>query len=222
MAKIKYIIFDLDGTLLNTLQDLADAVNVMLDYFKLPHKTLEEIRLAIGNGVKVLCRKCLPSHYTNNQYLEGFEIFRNYYLNHSNDHTKPYDNIILTCQNLKQKGYKIAVATNKLNEAAQELVHIYFGDLFDYIQGTSEKVPTKPSPDIINIICQHLNIKDKEEILYIGDSDVDYQTACNSNINLALVTYGYRNKKELIEKTKRDDLIFLDSPLDLLVYLDNN
>lgn len=214
----KLIIFDLDGTIIDTLEDLKNAVNHALKLKNYPERSLEQIRLAIGNGVGKLVARSLPDNENNLDYEYVLSEFRKYYSVHSDDFTKPYDGVYEELINLKKECYLLAVATNKLNDIARELVEKFYPSMFDIIQGDQIGMERKPAPMMINTICQKLNIN-KKDAFYIGDTDVDMQTALNSEIDFVLVTYGYRTKEELKILCPHQPTI--DSIKDLSKYLKN-
>ncbi len=192
----KLIIFDLDGTLLDTLTDLQNSVNFALGAFSFPLKDKEHIRLAVGNGVAKLMERSIPNGTANPQYFSCLENFKNHYAKHYDDETHPYEGIKETVLKLKKLGYKTAVATNKINSVAHELVNKYFSSCFDYVLGDIDGVPKKPHPTMINNIIKHFNFN-KEECFYIGDTNVDEQTGLNAQIDYVLVSYGFRTEEEI-------------------------
>ena len=212
--KTKLIIFDLDGTLINTLKDLNNAVNYALDKYNYPHRTLENTRNDIGNGVAKLMERSIPNGIENTNYKEALQVFKDYYRIHYFENSLPYNGIKEVLIELK-KNYKLAVVSNKFDEGAKKLVNFYFPNIFDAIQGQVDYLRTKPSPDLVNKVLKELDIK-SEESIYVGDTEVDYLTAQNSTILPILVSYGYRTKKQLLDKTKGSPII--DEPSDLLKY----
>ena len=192
----KLLIFDLDGTLVDTLVDLKNAVNHALLLNNYPERSLEEIRKAIGNGVAKLVARSIPNGVDNPDYEYTLSEFRKYYSVHSNEYTKPYPYILDTLINLKQQGYLIAVATNKLTDIARPLLNGFYPNIFDYIQGDEPGMDRKPAPMMIETICLKLGV-DKKDSFYIGDTNVDMETTENSKVDYVLVTYGYRTKDEL-------------------------
>ena len=195
----KLLIFDLDGTLLDTLGDLQNSVNFALSKKNYPLRSLEQIRLAIGNGVSKLVERSIPNGANNPDYIETLEGFKHHYSENYKAITKPYDGVIETLKTLKNN-YLLAVCTNKVQDVAEELIHLFFGDIFDFIQGDMELVNKKPAPDMINRTVKSLGIS-KTDCLYIGDTEVDEQTAKNSQVEYVLVSYGYRTLDELKIKT---------------------
>ncbi len=209
----KLLIFDLDGTLMYTLTDLRNAINHALKRYGYPPRDLEFVRKAVGNGVQVLNERCLEGGASNPDFDNVFSDFKVYYKEHSQDHTKRYPFILKTLQNLKKKGYLLAVVTNKTDSVAKELIINSFGDVFDMIQGDVDYLKKKPDADMVNYVINTLGV-DKKDVCYIGDTNVDHDTAYNAEVDLVLVSYGYRTKEELINYGYHDPIV--DSPKDLL------
>lgn len=194
----KLVIFDLDGTLLDTAKDLSIAVNFALKIKKFPCKSQIFIKKTLGNGVRNLIRRCIPKSASEEDYLETLRIFREYYLEHLDIYTKPYHYVKKCIKQLKSEGFKLAVASNKMDSASKYLVEKFFPGYFDIVVGDNKTLDRKPSPDMVNFICSNLQI-DKKDVLYIGDSDVDEKTALNSKVEYLLLTSGYRSEKVLNE-----------------------
>ena len=195
----KLLIFDLDGTLVDTLVDLKNAVNHALLLKNNPERSLEQIRKAIGNGVAKLVARSIPNGTDNPDYEYTLSEFRKYYSVHSNDFTKPYPGVLNQLINLKSQGYIIAVATNKLTDIARPLLEGFYPHIFDFIQGDEPGMDRKPAPMMVESLCQRFNIS-KKDAFYIGDTNVDMETAENSGVDYVLVTYGFRTKEELKEQ----------------------
>lgn len=195
----KLLIFDLDGTLVDTLVDLKNAVNHALLLKNYPERSLEQIRKAIGNGVAKLVARSIPNGTDNPDYEMILSEFRKYYSVHSEDNTKPYEGVHEQLINLKSQGYILAVATNKLTEISRPLLNGFFPNIFDFIQGDEPGMDRKPAPMMIEKLCERFNVN-KKDAFYIGDTNVDMETAENSNVDYVLVTYGYRTKEELNEQ----------------------
>ena len=191
----KLIIFDLDGTIINTLIDLKNSLNHALFLHNLPPRTLEQTRKAIGNGVSKLIERSIPETISKEEQRIMLQDFRKHYLIHAADNTLPYDDVFNLLVRLKNDGYKLSVCTNKLQEAAEQLVNKMYPNLFDIIVGDQEGLRKKPEPDMVELVLKKLDIQ-KTEAIYIGDSEVDKQTAVNSGIDYIVETYGYRTKEE--------------------------
>ena len=196
---VKAVIFDLDGTLCDTVEDLADAVNYALFKVGCPNHTTENIKTFIGNGNKNLIIKSLPEGKSDiNTVSLASDFFFEYYRAHFADKTKAFFGIDEILCTLKQNGVKLAVCTNKEEGMAKAVVKSLFGDLFDIVIGNSDRFPLKPAPDSSIHIMESLGVK-REEILFIGDSDVDIITAKNAGVMSVGVTWGFRSKEELVE-----------------------
>lgn len=193
---IKAIVFDLDGTLLDTLLDLQKSVNFALKSLQFPEISYEHARISIGNGTTMLMRRCTPNNISEQKQKEAFDLFSKHYAIHYNDTTKPYKGIKELLSKLKGLGYKLGVISNKLDPKAKELVNYHFPNTFDAVQGTYLDKPKKPSKIITDMLLQSLNING-EEVLYIGDTEVDLECANNGNMSFLLVGYGYRTPEEL-------------------------
>ena len=213
----KAVLFDLDGTLLDTLQDLQEAVNFSLEKHGYPTRGLEHVRKSIGNGVAKLIERCLPNGEKTNDYEEVLKDFREYYLAHANVHTKAYSGMKETLLSLKEKGYFLAVITNKLDKAANKLIEQYYPYIFDFVLGDVPNLQKKPNREMIDFVIKGFNL-DRENTLYVGDTNVDYETATNSEVKVLLVTYGYRTKEEL--KEYHYDCPQVDSPKEILEFLE--
>ena len=204
---MKYIIFDLDGTILDTLQDLTNAVNYGLSSFNLPTKDIDFVRLAIGNGTKVLIKRCTPCDISEEERNKVFDIFKDYYFKHFTDNTKPYPGIYEMLLKLKETNkIKLVVLSNKDDDLTKQLINKEFPRVFDIIQGSYIDKPRKPDPYLINKIFNENNIN-KEDCLYIGDTNVDKETAESAGIEYRLVNYGYRTKEELEKMCPNDTSI---------------
>lgn len=192
---MKTVIFDLDGTILDTLVDLKNAVNHALNFYNYPEKDLEYVRKAIGNGTQVLIKRCTPCTIKEEEYKAVLKLFKEYYLSHYADYTRPYVGIKDLLESLKGKCH-IAVVSNKDNDLTQNLINKEFPGLFDIIQGSYLDRPKKPDPYLIDKILDENDIN-KDECLYIGDTNIDKESALNAGLEYKLVSYGYRTKEEL-------------------------
>ena len=195
---INTVIFDLDGTLTDTLADLKNSVNYALAKFGFPERNSDEIRSFVGNGVGKLVYRSVPEGTDTQTAEKCLEVFKEYYKNNSCVETKPYDGIVELLEELKKRGIKTAVVTNKMHEAAAEIVELFFGGLIDITIGQSENIPPKPAPDSVFLALERLGVS-KENAVYIGDSEVDCITAKNSGIPCIGVTWGFRDRGVLEE-----------------------
>lgn len=200
MKQYSTYIFDLDGTLLDTIQDLATSVNYALRQCHMPERTLDEVRRFVGNGVRLLMIRAVPGGEDNPRYQEAFDIFRSHYLEHSLDTTAPYPGIIDMLERLKAGGKRLAVVSNKFDTATKKLIHHFFGNLIEVAIGENEVagVRKKPAPDTVNEALHQLGVG-KEDAVYVGDSDVDLQTARNSGLPCISVLWGFRDREFLLE-----------------------
>ncbi len=190
------VIFDLDGTLLNTLEDLTDAVNFSMAENGFPTHSTEDVRSFVGNGIKKLIERSVPKNCSEEMLQKCFENFCTFYEKHMNDKTKPYSGIIQMLRELKKSGFKTAIVTNKADFAAQALCKGIFGDLIIVTVGASENTRHKPYPDTTLKALRKLGAK-AENAYFVGDSDVDVQTAANSGIDFIGVLWGFRSKAVL-------------------------
>ena len=194
----KLVIFDLDGTLLDTIADLAESTNHALKQLGYPTHNVETIRTFVGNGINKLLERALPLQ---EQTEENVRLMRShfvpYYDVHNADLSSPYPGIVHLLEDLQEKGIMIAVASNKYQEATVKLVKHYFPMInFIEILGQREGINVKPDPSIVFDILQKANVN-KEEVLYVGDSGVDMQTAINAGVDAVGVTWGFRPRTEL-------------------------
>lgn len=196
--KFKTIIFDLDGTLLSTLEDLRDSVNSVLESNGFPTRSLEEIRTFVGNGVGRLMRLAVPETCTDEEVSVYLEAFKQHYSLNMRNKTKPYDGIIELLDRLIQKQYNLAIVSNKFDAAVKELARDYFGDRIPVAIGESPNVKRKPAPDSVFKAVEELGT-DLEHAIYVGDSDIDIITAKNAGIPSIGVTWGFRSRKVLEE-----------------------
>ncbi|MCI5501193.1 MAG: HAD-IA family hydrolase [Lachnospiraceae bacterium] len=215
MKRYKAVIFDLDGTLLNTLEDLTDAVNHVMRQFNYPEHTIEEIRSFVGNGIKLLIERSLPDGKDNPEFDKIFSEFKLYYTSHCQIKTRPYDGIMELIAALKEQGYKLAIVSNKNQSAVTELNNIYFSDYISTAIGEKEGVRKKPAPDTVIKALSELGIS-SDDAVYVGDSDVDRETAENSNMDCISVTWGFRDRK-LLESL--NPYAIIDKPAELLNYV---
>lgn len=194
----KLAIFDLDGTILNTLEDLADSTNYALSVNGMPERTIDEVRRFVGNGIHKLIERAVPQGSTEEQVEQVFVTFKEYYKDHCAVKTRPYDGIMELLKTLKENGTLTAVVSNKGDFAVQILCKDYFPGLFDFAVGERAGIRRKPAPDSVLAVLEQFQIP-KEEAVYIGDSEVDIQTAKNAGMKEIAVTWGFRPEKFLKE-----------------------
>lgn len=214
----KIVIFDLDGTLLNTLDDLADSTNYALSKFGYPTRTVEEVRQFVGNGVAKLIERAIPEGKNNPNFEKCLSIFKENYAQNMYNKTAPYVGILDMLANLKTKGIKIAVVSNKFDLAVKELCKKYFGGYIDFAAGENEAqgIKKKPAPDTVLTVLKEFNLS-PENSIYVGDSDVDIMTAKNSNMPCISVTWGFRDENFLL---KNGATILISSPDEIYNHLD--
>ena len=200
--KYALAIFDMDGTILNTLDDMTDSLNEILTKYKLPLHTVDEVRFMVGNGIPKLVERALPDGRSNPDFDRILADFIAYYEKHCAIKTAPYDGVVDCIKTLRAAGLKIAVNTNKVEPAAIALCDDYFPGLFDIISGSRPGMPPKPAPDGIYEILKRAGMDGKAEgqrAVFIGDSDVDMQTGMNAGLDVIGVDWGFRGKKFLEE-----------------------
>ena len=196
--KYKAIIWDLDGTLMDTLQDLYLATNHALQTYGMPERTLDEVRRFVGNGVRRLIQLAVPQGEENPLFEDVLKEFKAYYVVHCQDNTDLYDGIADTLKALKQQGKKMAVVSNKLQKGVDELYRDYLSSTIDVAIGERPGMQRKPAPDMVDLALQELGVT-KDEAVYIGDSDVDIMTARNAGLPCISVLWGFRDKDFLIQ-----------------------
>lgn len=195
----KLAVFDMDGTILDTLEDLKDSTNFALERCGYPTRSYDEVRRFVGNGIRKLIERAVPKGLTVEQIDRVHEVFTEHYKVHCADKTKAYDGIKPLLEKLRASGVKTAVVSNKADYGVQELCKEYFDGLFDYAVGEREGIRRKPAPDAVNEALRVLGI-DKSEAVYIGDSDVDFETAKNAELPCISVLWGFRDEEFLREK----------------------
>lgn len=209
---IDTIIFDLDGTLLNTLDDLKDSTNYALKACGFKERGYEEIRGFVGNGVRLLIERAVPKNTDGAKVDECFEIFARHYDKNMENKTRAYDGIESMLKIVKERGYKTAVVSNKYDSAVKKLVNERFGKYISLAVGESETVRKKPAPDGVWAALESLGAT-RERAVYVGDSDVDAMTAKNAALRFIGVTWGFRDRA-LLESLGADRII--DSPAELV------
>ncbi len=190
--KYELVIFDLDGTILDTLEDLTDSVNHALKKYGYPVRTIEEIRSFVGNGLLMLARRAIAPETDETVIQEVLAEQKAYYKEHCSDKTRPYEGIVELLGGLKEAGCKLAVVSNKADYAVQILCEQYFPGIFHMAVGEKENVRKKPAPDSVNAVLEELQV-DRSRAVYVGDSEVDIETAQNAGLEAVLVSWGFRD-----------------------------
>lgn len=211
MNTYKTYIFDLDGTLLDTLNDLHASCNYALRTHGMPERSVEEVKQFVGNGVKKLMERAIPNGLDNPLFEETLQTFRQHYLLHNLDTTRPYPGIMEMLGKLKEQGKNIAVVSNKFYTATQDLCKHFFGDTIQVAIGEREDIKKKPAPDTVLEALRQLQAT-KQDAVYVGDSDVDVETARNSGIPCISVLWGFRSKSFLLS---HGATTFIESPSEL-------
>lgn len=214
----KFVIFDLDGTLLNTLDDLAAAANHALEVMSLPTHPVEAFRMFVGNGVPKLVERMTPEDLRHDAALSARlrQAFDDYYGPHGQDLTQPYDGVILLLDELLKQGIKLAILSNKPHEFVKTLVPHYFGDRFAAVYGQRAGYPAKPDGSLVAEVLAALGGK-AEEAVYLGDSGVDMDTAKNGGVFSVGVLWGFRGREELLKHGAR---ALIERPEELLALLE--
>lgn len=205
-------IFDMDGTILNTIDDIAGAINYVLDIHGYPRRTVDEVKSFVGNGLKRALELSLPDGVAGDVLNQLFTELVAYYNEHSNITTRPYEGIVEVIHKLREQGKIVAVVSNKRVEAVRDLCDIYFAGCFDMALGDQDGIARKPAPDMTNMVIEHYGIH-KDKCVYIGDSDVDLMTARNTEIDCIAVTWGFRTREFLVE---HGATMIIDRPEELL------
>lgn len=213
-ATYKLAIFDMDGTILNTLTDICNSINHCLETNNLPLRTMDEVRSFVGNGLHKLVERAVPENSPSEIVEKVFSELLVYYGEHSKDSTGPYDGISDAIVAIRNKGILTAVVSNKADFAVQKLAAGFFPGLFDMAIGEKQGFAVKPAPDMVNEILNKLNISANESV-YIGDSEVDLQTAANSCMDCIAVSWGFRSV-EFLKAQKAECII--NSPSELPEY----
>jgi len=209
------IIFDLDGTLLNTLEDLRDSLNAILIQNGFPQRSLEEVRRFVGNGVKTLIRLSVPDTCSDEQVEQLLIQFKEHYGRNMQNKTRPYDGIMELLLDLQRFNYKLGIVSNKFDAAVKSLAKTYFGDLIPVAIGETDQVKRKPAPDSVFEAMRQLG-SDPKQTIYVGDSETDVRTAKNAGLPCIGVTWGFRSRQVLRDEGA-DYLI--DTPKELLTLI---
>ena len=256
--KYRAVIFDMDGTILDTIEDLTDSLNYVMEKFGYPVHTVEEMKTFVGNGMYMMIKRAVPMdiirasqtfkmksesptesnemyasdvsnpkadeiHGTEpiekgeaeTQLQEMYQCFRDYYRNHCNIKTGPYEGITELLKKLRERGIRTAVISNKADEAVKELCDSVFKDCFDYYLGAVDGIKLKPDRDMVDMALDRLGIM-PEEAVYVGDSQVDLQTAANADMDCISVTWGFRSREFLIENGAR---VLVDKPSEIYEFV---
>ena len=193
--KYKAVIFDLDGTLLNTLEDLTDSTNFALESCGFAPRELDEVRRFVGDGMPLLIERALPDGAGKEDFDKCYRLFCEHYKNNMENKTAPYDGVCGVLERLHKSGYKLAIVTNKGDFAAQALCKKMF-PCVDTVVGGRPDLPKKPAPDPVYIALERLGVG-REDAVFVGDSQVDYQTAVNAGLDCISVLWGFRERDEL-------------------------
>ena len=213
MGKINTVIFDMDGTLLNSLEDITDSVNYILEKHNLPKRRIDEIRFMVGKGAAYLMERAVTGGKEHPDFDAILDEYKVYYHEHCNIKTRPYEHIADLLSDLKKRGFKLAIVSNKPMEAVKELNDIYFADFMDAAIGVRDGIRRKPYPDECMEALKILG-SSADEAVYVGDSETDYKTAQNSGLKCINCLWGFRTKEELI-KEGAADTTFVNDPLEI-------
>ena len=213
MKQFDTYIFDLDGTLLYTLDDLTASTNHAMRAYGMAEHTTEEVRMMVGNGIRKLIERAVPGGTGNPLYENVYKTFINHYLEHSLDTTRPYPGIMEMLDALKAKGRRMAVVSNKYCKATEHLCRTFFGEYISVAIGESADIRKKPAPDTVLEALRRLGVS-KEGAVYVGDSEVDIATARNCSLPCISVLWGFRDKDFLV---KNGGTTFAESPEEILI-----
>ncbi len=213
--KYETLIFDMDGTLLNTLDDLWASVNYALDKCNYPLRTIDEVRRFVGNGIRLLMERAVPDGITEADFEKAFDLFKSHYSVNNRNKTAPYDGVVELLREAKSRGYKLAIVSNKIDSAVKELREEFFDDVVEVAIGECEGFKNKPEADLVYKAIAELGA-DRDKCIYIGDTDVDMQTAKNSGMECISVSWGFRVRDELKGYGAK---MIADTPMDVLKYI---
>ena len=208
---INTVVFDMDGTVLNTLDDLTDSVNHVLEMFGMPTRSAGEYRRFFGNGIKYALTCATPPDTPESTIEEMLPHFRKHYNEHCLDKTRPYDGITELMKALKERGYRMAIVSNKIDSAVKELNDRFFSEYVDVAIGETPGINRKPAADMVLAALDRLGSK-RSEAVYVGDSEVDLQTARNSQLPCIAVLWGFRDRDQLI---KNGATVFAATPMEV-------
>ena len=213
----KTVVFDLDGTLLNTLDDLAAATNYALAQHALPLRTTEEVRWFVGNGIRKLIERAVPQGTPQAEQEAVYATFNEYYKLHCNDKTQAYDGVMELLDALRKAGVKTAIVSNKADYGVQELTKQYFSCKLDAACGERRGIAKKPAPDMLFAVMQRLDA-DKETTIYVGDSDTDLETARNAGVDCIGACWGFRGREFLLAHGAK---LLAETPLEVVELLES-
>ena len=212
MKKYNTVIFDMDGTLLDTLEDITDGVNYSLGLYGFPSKSSQEVRRSTGNGALRLMEQSIPGGLNNTDFDKALDAYLGYYIKNNGAKTKPYPDISKLLSELHDQGFKMAIVSNKIDSEVKKLNRKYFNDLVQVAIGETETIKRKPAPDSLYQAMSELGSV-KAETVFIGDSEVDIATAKNAGVDCIAVTWGFRDKESLL---KNGAVKIVNEPLDIL------
>lgn len=212
--KYSTVIFDMDGTLLNTIEDITDSVNYIMNEYGFPLRTIDEVRHFVGSGAAKLIERVVPDGRENPLFDRVLKDYEAYYLDHCDIKTGPYEHILELMAELKKMGVKMAIVSNKPMDAVLELKEQYFKEYAEAAIGVAEGLRRKPYPDECLEAMKQLGVS-KEECIYVGDSEVDHQTALNTGIPCISCLWGFRTKEELL-KAGASQNVFVTDPLEIV------
>ena len=212
---MKALIFDLDGTLLNTIGDLHNSTNYALRSFGFPERSLEEVNSFVGNGLAMLIRRAVPEGTSEETVHEILRVMKAHYGEHYHDLTLPYPGIMEMLAECKAKDIPMAIVSNKADPFVKSLRSLFFKEYIDIAIGESPELPRKPSPEMVYSALEKLGVS-KEDAFYVGDSEVDVQTAKNADIPCLAVTWGFRSEGVLINAGAK---CLIRKPMDILCYI---
>ena len=213
---MKALIFDLDGTLLDSIGDLHQSTNYALGKFGFPLRTREEVNSFVGNGLRRLIRLAVPEETTEETVTDVLAEMKAHYAEHYADLTVPYTGIAELLKKCKEQGIPMAIVSNKADPYVKNLNKIFFGDLIPVAMGESDEIPRKPAPDMVRKAMEALGVT---EAYYVGDSEVDVQTAKNAGLPCLAVTWGFRTREQLIQAGAES---FIEDPKEILPFAIEN
>ena len=199
MNRYDLVLFDIDGTLLDTADDITNAANFALRSLGYPERTADEVRSFVGNGVRNRVIRCMPESERGKEdkIAKMTDLYRSHYIAHICDNTKPYPGIPELLETLKRKNIRLGVLSNKGDDVSKMLMERYFGDLFDTVYGKRNDYPRKPAPDSLFAILAELNVA-SDRAAYVGDSEVDVALCRNAGVDGCFVSWGFRTKEQLL------------------------